>query len=70
MITFIEYLSNSSQEKEYSIPFDSREAFNKFLRSLRNETRSPISIINRDGKLVVSAPKIIHDRIKMTWKKD
>lgn len=68
MITFIEYLSESSQEIEYDIPLSSREAFNKILQALHNETKVPISIIDRDGKIVISAPKIIHDRIKMIWK--
>ena len=66
MITFLEYLSDSAEE--YDIDLDSREAFKKILRSLRNETQLPISIINRGGKIVVLAPKYIHNRIELTWK--
>lgn len=68
MKTFLDYLCESISEQAYDIPLNSREAFNKILQVLRNETRESISIINRKGKIVVIAPKIIHDRIKMIWK--
>ncbi len=58
---------NRDYKKSYEISLEEKESFIKLLSSIKEDSSTPLSILDKGLEIVVFAPQSTHEKIKWIW---